>query len=612
MPVPEARAQRIDERIDVLRVPEHRAAGRDVEEAAGRVVARVESEEGVPAGGDLGGLADVALGSLTGMDGGEPRRPVLLPRLRLLGVRVRPGGRRKLREAEVPHEDEEPDDRLPGALSLVGEALVRDVVRMGRAGFARVLAPLFHVSLVPVVVPLVEDAVGDLLRALGRDPGDLLDRLPDAERCDLVPLPLRVRAREGVLDRVHHLVEAEAAPARAGAAVHDDLPEEAVEEVVAADDGARRERAGGGRAGERLREAVRERSHVVEALAGVAELAPEEGIGSVGLGLRPAEERVFVRRVAAVAWRLVAPSEAPRSVEGTVVYQVAEDVGTRGLASVAFHERPVGRRLDDVVPLAVEGEGRRRQDRRRRDREKGTKRRNLAQRRSHGTRAFPSFTIAPHRSFGHAASRDGRVPTRASRPTPGTPLRVRIGGGAGRSGPAPQPEAVESAVAVVEFEPPRPRRAPGDGSAQPVEPSALDRTAREVDARVTGGQLPGAGSAVPERERRRGADRPESARGVTVGTSLSRDRPRRHDVETVELRVPLLGSGDARPRDFARERDQTFGRGQLGAVRRRVVGREGAGVDEVRGLVDLRNALRPEPPILRLAVDRRSAEVEEP
>ncbi len=394
MPVPEARRQRVDERIDVLRVADHRAARRDGEVAGGRVVLRVEPEEGVPAGRGLGRLADVALGSRAAVDGGEPLRPVPLPGLRLVGVRVGPRGRRELSRPEVSHEDEELDDRLAGAVSLGGEAVVRDVVRMVRPLLASLPAPLDDVRLVPVVVPLVENAVGNPLRPLGRDSGDLLDRLPDPEVVDSVPGPLRVGAREGVFDRVHHLVKPEAAPPRAGAAVHDDLPEEAVEEVVAPDDGARRERAGDRGAGERLREAVRQRPHIVEALAGVAELAPEERVRPVGLGLRPAEERVLGRGVAAVPRRGVAAPEAPWGVEGAVVDQVAEDVGTGGLAVVPLHERPVGRRLDDVVPLAVEPEGRRRQERRGGDGEQGAATRHLQRRRFHGRRRFLWPSIA--------------------------------------------------------------------------------------------------------------------------------------------------------------------------------------------------------------------------
>ena len=325
------------------------------------------------------------------------------------------GGGRELRKAEVSHEDEELDDRLPATVSLGGEAFVRDVVRPVRPFLARLDAPLDDVRLVPVIVPLVEDAGGDPLRALRRDPGELLDRLPDAEVVDPAPLALRMRAREGVLDRMHHLVETEAAPARAGSAFHDDLAEEAVEEVVAPDDGARGERAGDRGAGERLRKAVRERPHVVEALAGVAELAPEKGVRPVGLGLRPEEERVPGQGLAAVTrWRVATP-EAPRGVEGAVVDQVAEDVGTGGLASVAFYERPVSRRLDDGVPVEIESEGRRRQDRRGGDGEQGTTGRDLVQRRSHGRsgRAATSTPSPP------------RAPSSAPRPARGRACRRR-------------------------------------------------------------------------------------------------------------------------------------------------------------------------------------------
>ena len=157
---------------------------------------------------------------------------------------------------------------------------------------------------------------------------------------------------------MHHLVEPEAAPARAWAAVDDDLSQEKVEEVVAAHDGTRGQGAGDGGTRDRIREAVGERPHVVEALSRIAELAPEEGIRPVGLRLGPGEERVLGRRCQALARGRVPASEAPRGVEGAVVDQVAKNVGTGRLPSVTLDQRPVGQGLDDVVPLAVEGEGR--------------------------------------------------------------------------------------------------------------------------------------------------------------------------------------------------------------------------------------------------------------
>lgn len=71
---------------------------------------------------------------------------------------------------------------------------------------------------------------------------------------------------------MHHLVEAEASPARSGPPLDDELPEKLVEKIVAADDGLRREVARNRGAGERRRQGVREGPHVVEALPRVAEL----------------------------------------------------------------------------------------------------------------------------------------------------------------------------------------------------------------------------------------------------------------------------------------------------------------------------------------------------
>ena len=81
-------------------------------------------------------------------------------------------------------------------------------------------------------------------------------------------------------------------------------------------------------------ETVGERAHVVEALPGIAELAPEEGIGPVGLRPGPVEERVRGRRVPALRRGVGSPPEAPRRRQGAVVDQVAEHVGAGRRAAV--------------------------------------------------------------------------------------------------------------------------------------------------------------------------------------------------------------------------------------------------------------------------------------
>jgi len=95
----------------------------------------------------------------------------------------------------------------------------------------------------------------------------------------------------------------------------------------------------------------------VEALPRVAELAAEEGVGPVGAGSRPEEERVLLGGVRAEVRRRALRAEAVRRLERPVVQEVAEDVRPRRLTAVPLGERPVRERLDDVVPLAVERRG---------------------------------------------------------------------------------------------------------------------------------------------------------------------------------------------------------------------------------------------------------------
>jgi hypothetical protein len=72
-------------------------------------------------------------------------------------------------------------------------------------------------------------------------------------------------------------------------------------------------------------------------------------------------------------------------------------------------------------------------------------------------------------------------------------------------GPALEPSTLEPAVTVIELDAPLARREPRERAAQPIEPAALDRAARQINGRVTGGELPGAGAAVVEGERHGGA-----------------------------------------------------------------------------------------------------------
>ena len=138
-PEPDFAGQRVDEGIEFPAVPEERRLAGDVDEFACEVVGRVEAEEGVRAGRDVGGLMHAALVALAGIG---RRKPAVLEgapflglfrgRLRNLDGRGRGSGCLLLflRDAEVVHDDEQLDDRLSRVVALRGEAFEGHLVRI--------------------------------------------------------------------------------------------------------------------------------------------------------------------------------------------------------------------------------------------------------------------------------------------------------------------------------------------------------------------------------------------------------------------------------------------------------------------------------------------------
>ena len=90
--VPETGAHGVDEGVEPLGVAQDRAPRGHLEDSR-CLEARIDAQEGVRCQGRLGRLADGALGSLAGMDRGEPFRPVLPP------LRARPRAGCPFREA---------------------------------------------------------------------------------------------------------------------------------------------------------------------------------------------------------------------------------------------------------------------------------------------------------------------------------------------------------------------------------------------------------------------------------------------------------------------------------------------------------------------------------
>ena len=156
---------------------------------------------------------------------------------------------------------------------------------------------------------------------------------------------------------------------------------------------------------------VHQLRHEVKALAGVAELPPKGRVGMVGQGLGPVEEGIGRRRVGAKTRGMVAPAEAEGRLEVPVVEEIPQNVGPRRLAAVPFDEGAVGKRLDDDVPLAVEGRGRPgeegREERERRGAEDSSRYRPASRHPRGDRRLFPRYGLAGAAGGASAAAAAG-------------------------------------------------------------------------------------------------------------------------------------------------------------------------------------------------------------
>ncbi len=320
-----------------------------------------EAEQQVGARYALGRLARLALRAAARRDGLKPLLLVSQPCRRLFRPGVDPTGG-ELRATKIPHGFQQLNERLTREVALARKAIERNLVGIVGQVSARSTLDLGEVPYVGLVARIVGRVPRRRQRVDGPDApsGELRGRLPRTQKCDLPRRrPLRVRVGERVADAVHQLVETVPALAAPRAADDDDLPEQLVEEIAAAHDGGRRERPRDGAAVEGSGRFVVERRHEVIALAGIAELPAERGVGSVGPGLRPVEERVLDGRRAARGGAVGAPPETDGRSDRADVDEIAKDVRRRSPVAVTFDQRAVSEGFDDVVALAVEGARRR-------------------------------------------------------------------------------------------------------------------------------------------------------------------------------------------------------------------------------------------------------------